>query len=444
MKVKEACIRLYNVGFGDCVLLRLTYDDPAESIRSLLFDFGSTQQPPGAKKDHMERIATNIRSFSGGKLHVVVATHRHADHISGFGHSAAGPIIESLEPEIVVQPWTEHPDLPIDALAPVDGSGAARLNLAGTLTNMQAFAAGAHRESVRLKNVTGFPKSVAERLSFLGEMNLSNPAAVTRLMNLGKKRVYVSYGDTLDLEDVLPGVSLEVLGPPTLEQSPAIARQTSKHATEFWHLAAAWGRAAAKGVAPPPGADAGPAAALPLLFPEAEEKVLPQAARWLVPRVTRAHADSMLAILRTMDDVLNNTSLILLLRIGDTSMLFPGDAQIENWSYALFDAPDSAEVRAKLARTNVYKVGHHGSLNATPKTLWNGFSNKRPASPKDDIRLISVLSSRRGKHGDTRNDTEVPRIPLLEALRLQSTLVTTLDSRRVVEPWMDDVKIPLR
>ena len=44
-----------------------------------------------------------------------------------------------------------------------------------------------------------------------------------------------------------------------------------------------------------------------------------------------------------MDKVLNNTSLILLFHIGETTLLFPGDAQIENWSYALFDAPNRDE-----------------------------------------------------------------------------------------------------
>ena len=115
------------------------------------------------------------------------------------------------------------------------------------------------------------------------------------------------------------------------------------------------------------------------LFPDAVVD-LPKEAEWLVPRINRAYVGGMMSLLRVMDGVLNNTSVILLVQIGETRLLFPGDAQIENWSYALFDAPNSAAIRAELADTNLYKVGHHGSLNATPKTLWNHFAHRNTAT----------------------------------------------------------------
>jgi hypothetical protein len=58
------------------------------------------------------------------------------------------------------------------------------------------------------------------------------------------------------------------------------------------------------------------------------------------------------------DALLNNTSLILLFRVGKTSLLFPGDPQIENWSYALFAAPNRKEIRKQLAGARFYKVAH--------------------------------------------------------------------------------------
>jgi beta-lactamase superfamily II metal-dependent hydrolase len=48
----------------------------------------------------------------------------------------------------------------------------------------------------------------------------------------------------------------------------------------------------------------------------------------------------MMSLLRTMDTALNNTSVILQMRIGESLLVFPGDAQIENWSWVLFDAKD--------------------------------------------------------------------------------------------------------
>lgn len=51
--------------------------------------------------------------------------------------------------------------------------------------------------------------------------------------------------------------------------------------------------------------------------------------------------------------------------------LFGGDAQIENWSYLLDQAEKDPSQRKKLEKVDLYKVGHHGSRNATPKSLFN-------------------------------------------------------------------------
>lgn len=442
MKVAEAKLRMYNVGFGDCFLLVLTYDDPERSKRSLLFDFGSTKLPTGADGGHMKLIADDIATQSGGKLHVVVASHRHADHISGFGHSAAGPVIQGLQPELVVQPWTEAPDLQVDALAPTVGGqdGSGHLALSRRLANMHQFAAGAMAEGQRLGSLSGFPVSLAQRLSFLGETNLKNDAAVRRLMNLAvRKQIYAKFGDTLPVDDLLPGVRIDVLGPPTLQQAPSIASEARKDADEFWHVAARWGLDAAGGAPPSDGVAARPAP----LFPSSGLAQVPQAAKWLVPQISRAYADDMLSILRIMDDILNNTSLILLMQIGNTMLLFPGDAQIENWGWALFDSPNAAEIRQHLRGVDVYKVGHHGSLNATPKTLWNGFVHRQDEANADDTRLITVMSTKSGKHGDYHRGTEVPRTKLVEALDLDSRLFSTRLMRSLTKPWRD-VEIPVR
>lgn len=68
-----------------------------------------------------------------------------------------------------------------------------------------------------------------------------------------------------------------------------------------------------------------------------------------------------------------------------------------------------------LADVDLYKVGHHGSLNATPKSLWKGF-NKRGRSSKKN-RMTSVLSTMAGKHGSEEMRTEVPRKTLVDELR---------------------------
>lgn len=116
---------------------------------------------------------------------------------------------------------------------------------------------------------------------------------------------------------------------------------------------------------------------------------------------------------------MNNTSLILLFEVGGKKLLFPGDAQIENWNYAL-SQPETAKL---LADVDLYKVGHHGSLNATPKTMWGDLKKRSKTNTPD--RLKTVLSTMPGKHGSEASKTEVPRRTLLTALHAESELHST-------------------
>ena len=76
-----------------------------------------------------------------------------------------------------------------------------------------------------------------------------------------------------------------------------------------------------------------------------------------------------------------------------------------------------------LADTDLYKVGHHGSLNATPRTLWALFNKKKKGNRK--AQLQTLLSIRPGKHGSTASRTEVPRKTLLNELETKSQLLNT-------------------
>lgn len=426
-------IRAYNVGFGDCFLLTFRY--ATEPDRHALIDFGSTKLPTRGPTS-MKAVADRIAEHCGGKLHMVVVTHRHADHMSGFA-GASGTVIAGLDPELVVQPWTENPDLDPEATAPAaatgngagGGQGAAARAVVTRLAEMNTVAARIRTRASRTPAAAGTPTTLVEEIHFLGETNIRNSAAVKNLMNLGKRRVYASFGTRLPIASVLPGVKIRVLGPPTLDQAPDIANLASKDATEYWHLAARMSRRA------------GASADVTDLFPAASRmERTPQAARWLVPQIDRMNAEELLSIVRSIDDALNNTSLILLFEIAGTRMLFSGDAQIENWRYALFDAPDAAQIRAELADLALYKVGHHGSLNGTPKTMWFGL--KRRGGLDKVPRLRTLISTLGGKHGKASRGTEVPRAKLLDALEADSDLTTTQTLRRTVDFWRE-VEIPL-
>ena len=231
-------IRSYNVGFGDCFLLTFTY--ARAKPRNVLIDFGSTKQSASGPRGGMLEIAERIREDCEGKLQMLVATHRHADHISGFA-GEPGEVIASLDPELVVQPWTEDPDLDPEARAPAgsdaDGKRRARA-MTSRLSAMQALAEAALERVPSLEASPTVPKTVAEQVRFLGETNLKNSESVRNLAKMGKQHAYVSFGTKLTLSRLLPGIGVDVSGPPTLEQSSAVSHQAHVDEDEFWHLAA--------------------------------------------------------------------------------------------------------------------------------------------------------------------------------------------------------------
>lgn len=70
---------MYCQGFGDCFLVTFVYDSDPEKVH-MLFDFGVWKQTAIS----LESIAADILKTTGGKLDVLVITHEHKDHLSGF------------------------------------------------------------------------------------------------------------------------------------------------------------------------------------------------------------------------------------------------------------------------------------------------------------------------------------------------------------------------
>lgn len=431
-KPKRVVLRSYQVGFGDCFLLTFVYGE--KDKRHILIDFGTTELPPKKKpSEHMRKVAEQIERDCGEqKLTAIVATHRHADHISGFGVDGktgeSGKIIRRLRPKLVIQPWTEDPRAAKNARRATTDSARSEKSFISGLDAM-------HRVSEAVLALAQRPPSwmgpqLAKDLRFLGMDNIKNRSAVENLIKMGRapgsKAKWVRYGSDAGLGRLLPGVKVRVLGPPSLEQSEKIRKQRSKDADEFWHLLA--GATSIK--------------ALPLaegLKRRAKRSTAstPPEARWFRDKLQRLRGQQVLEIVRSLDSQMNNTSVILLFEVGSKKLLFPGDAQIENWSYALEDAPDHKAVRKLLSGVDLYKVGHHGSLNATPKKLlWEGFKKKGRQR-----RLKTALSTLPGKHGKTASNTEVPRRSLLKALEAETELKST-DDLKASELYFD-IELPV-
>ncbi len=399
---KHFRVRMYNVGFGDCFLLSFTYRTPlpapngnTAATRHVLIDLGSTRR--ARSRLTMKRVAEFVEADCGGRLDAVVMSHRHKDHLSGFGTAQTTPVIAGLTPGLVVRPWTENPELAADAGQPAGPAiaGGAEPGSEGAL--LDALRRGEAAIDQIVKQSAKLRLGGQTDLVQLSEDELPNEDAVTELDRLAEdgRGEYLSAGMDTRLSDLLPGVQVRVIGPPLPSEWPPVSRQAEEN-DEYWLAARQQTRR---------------------LFRSAggEEKTPLGTARWIIDALHADDQRQLMTLVRWLDDALNNTSLILTFATGGHTMLFGGDAQIENWSWAL-EGPMSAGVRELLEGVDLYKVGHHGSRNGTPISLFKMWAGTH--------QFVSMMSTREGVHGHSEAGA-VPKCNLVTALRERGELLST-------------------
>lgn len=330
-------VRMYNVGFGDCFLL--TFPAP-DRPRKVLIDCGKhTLSSGGPPLDRIVRqLLDDVTEVDGPRIDVVVATHRHRDHVQGF----AADGWQDVSVDEVWMPWTEDPD---DSEA-------------------RDVCARQSRKAKQLKRRVHALAMDAERDYLLGyaSNSLTNAAAMNRLHGGFRgspvRRFLPATEEARNhfQPGVLPGVEVYVLGPP---RDPEVMREMEPPAAESFLWAGKDGGKAAD--APPPFADQftltraeyaeRTGQTLDEDFPAESEK-------W----IGQVSDDPAFELLARLEAAVNSTSLVLLFHVGDAWLLFPGDAQWGTWN-AILQHPTHSRL---LENLTFYKVGHHGSHNATP------------------------------------------------------------------------------
>ena len=385
-------IRMYRVGFGDFFLMSV----PAEGgFAHILIDCGVHAHDIKA----MPAALAQMHKDTGGALALVIATHRHADHISGF--ASGKEIFAGITVERVWMSWFEDP-------ADRDAAAVQARLTAVALRLQAALAARSGPDDQQFGHMAG---------NILGELGatggVTGNAVALGVLHAFRTRAgtptpvdYYAAGNSATLPPVLAaaGLTAEILGPPT--NLELVAKMDNK-AHQFLTALDAQEQGKPVSLAPfaePFQVDAfpWPPSRKPLYAPE----MIRQHVDELQPDVLAAAADSA-------NNAVNNQSLVVLFRFQGKSLLFCGDAQWGNWANFLFGTKAgagstelTATSRAVLGALDFYKVGHHGSTNATPIDVVNAL--KRGCA--------AMCSTDPGAYGDPFKGTEVPRIPLLDAL----------------------------
>jgi hypothetical protein len=364
----RAKVRMYRQGLGDCFLISLKRSKNQPDYK-ILIDCGVILGTSDAATI-MTKVVDDIVATTGGTVDLLLATHEHWDHLSGFIQAA-----ESFKRLAVGEVWLAWTEDPTDALAK-------------ELRDERQNAIAALRMAENTLRMTGSRSPepdgmsstdvISGMLSFFGATGSGTTSeALEKVKAMGPVRYCRPKDPPIELGD--PSARLFILGPPP---DAKLIRRTlpPKNSTETYGLAMD-----DTGVMP---ADVHKALA-------SEDDDLPFSTMYSIPidiarsmdfyrqyywgpgeeapawrSIDSDWVDSAPELALALDSATNNTSLVLAIELaGGDVLLFVADAQVGNWEswHSLTWTLDGKTVTGPnlLARTIFYKVGHHGSHNAT-------------------------------------------------------------------------------
>jgi beta-lactamase superfamily II metal-dependent hydrolase len=334
---EELLVRIYSVGCGDCIFIRVPDRDRPFHI---LIDCGNYYGEDSVKlKQAMANVEvllndkTMVPESHRGHLDLLVATHQHWDHIKGFESS-----LETFKRIKVDRVW---------------------LSVGMKKDHPQGFQLRALQDHVE-QTITRF-KSNPEFSS--------NPGLLSLLMSLSTKQSTEALtNDIPSHHGIQPSYVYREFEKDLPKKDAKSARLDFKEPkTKLFVLA------------PEKQIDesyVGNAFSLLQNLNDGEkcvDKLVPVDQRLDFPTnisrqqfrqlKTQLRYTSLLAAMQS-NDVVNNTSVVLLLEWKGRRLIFPGDAQHESWNLMWKNS------HAQLTRAiDFLKVSHHGSCNGTPYDL---------------------------------------------------------------------------
>jgi beta-lactamase superfamily II metal-dependent hydrolase len=378
-------VRLYNVRFGDAILVIVPDRDPRTkkvSTKRILIDVGNAPlvaSAEGGDDAVFQPVIEHIlKELDGEPLDLYVMTHEHLDHVQGLPHAAwklppKGKFLDKLKVEWVwltasaaPKYYETHPDAKKKKLEFEAMYSRIRSHLAADATPLAASLWAYLRNNDAA--------STTQCVDFLRKLN-------------PKRTAYVYRGAKIKGKHPFKEATLDVWAP---------EEDTSTYYGRFQPLTASSATTRSRTVnaealaEPPPGVDVG--AFLNLL-----------AAR------RNGISDNMLAI----DQAANNTSVVFALEWRGWRLLFPGDAEVRSWK--------TMQQQGVLKPVHFLKVAHHGSHNGTPDD--DILELVLPKKSPDKRKRVAAISTW------TETYSGIPHTATNTRLKSRCDLKTTLDDK---------------
>lgn len=399
-------VRMYRVGFGDFFLLTVPGSDgqPAH----ILIDCGVHAANLGT----MDACVKDLMEETQRKLALVVLTHYHADHMSGFASN-----YDDFAQFTVSAVWITN------RLDPADPAASAFHAQLQSVAQQLQLKLGA-RSDAKARQAQDM---VSNGIGLAAEGGGGSNAKALKLLREGfANKPKVQYcgagGKAPRLPAELQGVlEAQILAPAPKDKAGNFT--ASDNRVEQYLAAAGDNEDSFDQAAVKPFDKAWPARAAdyPVRafadFKTSNGQKPRELALELEGRLQRLQPDTLLAAASSLDGTLNNQSLVILFTCKGKKLLFVGDAQWGNWAYWLYgksvtgnDPGILAQAKAILGSVDFYKVGHHGSTNANPI----------PAMAAINARCVCMCSTATGAYGSPDKKTEVPRTALMDGVKART------------------------
>ncbi|BDU72704.1 ComEC/Rec2 family competence protein [Mesoterricola silvestris] len=432
---KDVTIRMYRHGLGDCFLLGLPRAQGGGF--HVLIDCGLISGVAGARET-MREVVGSIREACGDHLDLAVITHAHWDHVSAFSREQAQDLFEDgMAIDEVWYAWTEDPtDKLGQKLRRERGAKLAALAKASPALAKLGEAGSARmlERRARVDNLLQFYGLEGAASLGAASADAGRTAAAFEYLarRHGVRTRYLAPGDPPRALPGVEGVRVYAVGPPRNEALLKRSDPTRKgrEVYEFVSdeaqgecLGAAFDRVTGPtaddsdcpfeaSFCRGPGRRA-PSAQLARLIQEVYDA---KDMAWRRVDDDWTAAAETLAL--NLDSHTNNTSLVLAFELTGSGgvLLFAADAQVGNWlswQDVTWEVPEAGGTRSRvtgadlLRRTVFYKVGHHGSHNATLREL-----GLEQMASEDLVAAVPVSVAQ----AKAKRWTQMPFKPLMERL----------------------------